>query len=100
MKKQGPPPWGMNQVGILALALADDWVMFLLSLDGIDFGMRDTGLRRKARACTDRAAQGPLHIGQHVAGQQFNDLRHLGKRQAADVDLRQDALCRTLGRRQ
>jgi hypothetical protein len=27
IKKQGPPPWGMNQVGILAPVFADAFVM-------------------------------------------------------------------------
>jgi hypothetical protein len=31
MKKQGPPPWGMNQVGILALVFSDVFDMVFLS---------------------------------------------------------------------
>ena len=33
MKKQGPPPWGMNQVGILELAFSDVFDILLFPSD-------------------------------------------------------------------
>jgi hypothetical protein len=55
MKKQGPPPWGMNQVGILAPTPAAAYDMLWLP-----FEMNNLRL--------------PLALERSIARQRFNDM--------------------------